>query len=251
MLSDDGENGGDRQPDGGISGGSGDWEFGARHRNSNRRPCRDGWGTVRASIILLGEDDALGRRGEQDEESDVEEDCDDGPNNLSDELVLRLGSEEVTRLQVTGHIRSLGGRSCGNDTSGQIEGLSGSQAHTSRLSDTTKYELGGLGDSGDGVNVCLSGTLDADEREEETKDQSEDSLSDIEVEQSGEDRNRDNRADEQSASPPQGWDSVFHGSLILIFRVQLPLPEPAAPVDLSVGFEESYGGKSEFRDPDV
>ena len=182
MLNDHGENGGDRQSNGSISGGGGDWEFGARHCNGNRRPCRDGWGTVRASVILFRKDDTLGRRGEQDEESDVEEDCNNGPDNLSDELVPRLGTEEVTRLEVTGHIRSLGGRSGGNDTSGQIECLCSSQAHTGRLSDTAKHELGGLGNSGDGVNVCLTGTLDPDEGEEETKDQSEDGLSDIEVE---------------------------------------------------------------------
>jgi len=170
VLDDDGENSSDRQSNGGISGGSGDWEFWTRHRNGNRRPSRDRWGTVRASIILLGEDDTLGRRGEQDEEPNIEEDCDNGPDNLSDKLVLRLGTEEVTRLEVTSHIRSLSSGPGGNHTSGQIEGLGGSQAHTGRLSDTTEHELGGLGNSGDRVNVSLTGTLDADKGEEETKD---------------------------------------------------------------------------------
>ena len=64
-----------------------------------------------------------GRRGEQDEEPDIEEDCNGGPDELSDELVLWFGTKEVTRFEITGHIRSLGSRSSGNDTSGQVEGL--------------------------------------------------------------------------------------------------------------------------------
>ena len=103
---------------------------------------------------------------------------------MSDELVLRLGTEEVARLEVTGHVRSLGSRSGGNDTSGQVEGLSRLQAHTGRFSDATENDLGGLGDSRDGVNVGMTRTLDTDEGEEETKDESENSLSDVEVEQS-------------------------------------------------------------------
>ena len=183
MLSNDGENGNGRQSNGGKSGGRRNWEFRARHSSGNRRPCGDGWGTVRASVVLLREDDTLGGRGEQDEESDIEDDRNDGPDELGDELVLRFGAEEVTRLKVTGHIRSLGGRSGGNDTSGQVERLSSGRVHTSRLSDTTENELGGFGDGGNGVDVGLTGTLDTDEGEEETKDESEDSLSDIEVEQ--------------------------------------------------------------------
>ena len=93
----------------------------------------------------------------------------------------------MARLKVTGHVRSLGSRSGGNDTGGQVEDLGWPQAHTSQFSDTTESELGDLGDGGDGVKVGLTGTLDTDEGEEETKDKSEDSLYDIEVEQSRED----------------------------------------------------------------
>ena len=45
-------------------------------------------GAVRPSVILLREDDRLGCRGEQDEEPNIEEDGNDGPNYLRDGLVL-------------------------------------------------------------------------------------------------------------------------------------------------------------------
>ena len=225
MFGDDGENGSDRQSNGGISRGGRDWEFWARYGNSNRRPCRDRRGTVRASVVLFREDDTPGRRGEEDEESDIEEDRDDGSDELGNELVPRLGPKEVTRLEITRHIRGLRGRSGRNDTSGQVEGLGSAQAHASRSPDTTEDELRGLGHRGDRVNIRLTGTLDSDEGKEETKDESEDGLPDIEVEESGEDGNRDDRTDEQSTSPPQGRDAVLHRSLILIFRVQLALLE--------------------------
>ena len=99
-------------------------------------------------------------------------------------MVLWLGTEEVTGLKVAGHVRSLGSSSSGNDAGGQIEYLGRPRAHTGRFSDSTENELGGLGDGRNGVNVCLAGALDTNEREEETEDESEDGLSDIEVEES-------------------------------------------------------------------
>ena len=39
---------------------------------SNRRPCGDGWGTVRVSVVLLGEDDTPGCGVEEDEQYDIE-----------------------------------------------------------------------------------------------------------------------------------------------------------------------------------
>jgi len=146
VFNNDGENGNGRQSNGGVSGGRRNWEFRARHSSGNRCPCSDGWGTVRASFVLHREDDTLGGRGEQDEESDVEEDRNGGPDELGNKLVLRLGTEEVTRLKVTSHIRSLGSRSGGHNTSRQVERLSSGHVHTSRLSDTTENELGGFGD---------------------------------------------------------------------------------------------------------
>ena len=86
----------------------------------------------------------------------------------------------------------------------------------------------------------MTGTLDTDEGEEETEDKSEDSLADIEVEQGSEDSNRDDYTDKQSTSPPQGRNTILHRSLILIFWVQLALPEPATPVNLSRVLDESY-----------
>lgn len=58
---------------------------------------------------------------------------------------------------------------------------------------------------------------------------------------------------EQSTSSlaEQGWDSVFCGSLSLIWRVLLALSEPATPVNPSAPFDESYGTRSGFRDPGV
>ena len=154
----------------------------ARHSSRNCSPCGDGWGTVRAGFVVLGGNDALGGRSEQDKKPNVEKDGNYGSEELSDELVLRLGTEEVTRLKVTGHVRSLSSRSCGNNTGGQVEGLSGLQAHTSRYSNTTENDLGGLCDGRDRVDVGLAGTLDTDEGEEETKDESENSLPNVEAE---------------------------------------------------------------------
>ena len=219
MFSDHGENGGNRQSNGSVSRGRRDWKFGARHGNGNRRPGRDGRGAVRTGVVLLGEDDTSGRRGEQNEKPDIEEDRNERPNELSDKLVPWLGAEEITRLEIAGHVRSLGSRSSGNDTSGQVEGLCSAQTHTRRFSDATEDELGGLGDCRDGVDVGLTGTLDTNEGEEETEDESEDSLSNVEVEQGGKDGNRNYCTDEQSTGPPQSRDAVLHRSLIFIFWV--------------------------------
>ena len=57
-----------------------------------------------------GEDDTPGCGGEEDEESDIEEDGNEGSDKLRDKLVLRPGAKEVTRLHITDHIRGLGGR---------------------------------------------------------------------------------------------------------------------------------------------
>ena len=184
MLSNDGENGSNPQSNGGIPRGGRDREFRTRHSGCNRSPCRDGRGAVRASFIVLRGNDAPGGRSEEDEEPDVEENRDGGSDKLGDELVLRLGTEEITRLKVTGHVRSLGSRPGGNDTGRQVEDLRRTHGHTSRFSDTAKNELGGLGDGRDRVNVSLTRTLDTDERKEETEDESEDGLSHIEVEHS-------------------------------------------------------------------
>ena len=77
---------------------------------------------------------------------------------------------------------------------------------------------------------------------------SEDDLPDVEVEESGKDSNRDDRTDEQSASLPQGWDTVLHRSLILIVRVQLAILGPATPNNISSVFYDSYRPRFEFRD---
>lgn len=182
VFDNESDNGSSSQPNCSISRCRRNREFRARHSSRNRGPRGGGWSAVRAGFVVLGGDDTLGSRRKQDEESDVEEDRNGRSEELSDELVLRLGTEEVTCLKVTGHVRSLGSGSGGNDSSGQIEGLSWVQAHTSRFSDTTENDLGGLGDSGDGVNVGSARTLDTDEGEKETKDEGENSLSDIEVE---------------------------------------------------------------------
>jgi len=118
VLDNDGESGSNPQSDGGVSRGRRNWEFGARHSSGNRCPCGDGRGAVGTSIVVLREDDTPGCGSEQDEESDVEEDCNEGSEKLGDELVPWLGTEEVTRLKITGHIRSLGSRTSGHDTSG-------------------------------------------------------------------------------------------------------------------------------------
>ena len=82
------------------------------------------------------------------------------------------------------------------------------------------------------VDTDLVGTLDTDVREEETKDGGEDGLSDIGLGQGGEEGDRDDWTDEQSASPPQGRDTILHRSLTLVFQVQLALLVPATPTNL-------------------
>ena len=172
MLSDDGKYSSSPQSDGGVSRGGGNREFGTRHSGSNRSPCRDGRGTVHARIVILGEDNTLRGRGKEDEESNIEDDRNDSPNKLSDELILRLGPEEVTRLEVTGHIRSLSSSSSGNNPGGQVEGLSRSYICTGGFADTTKNQLGSLCDSANWVDVRGTRTLDTDEGEEETEGES-------------------------------------------------------------------------------
>ena len=71
VLSDDGDDGGDRQPNGSVSGGRRGRGFGAQHDDNNRRPRNDEWGTMRVRVVLLGEDDTPGHRGEEGEESGI------------------------------------------------------------------------------------------------------------------------------------------------------------------------------------
>ena len=81
--------------------------------------------------------------------------------------------------------------------------------------------------------------LDTDE-EVETKDESEDGLPDVEVEQGGEDCTGDNRS-----AHLQGRNVVLHRCLIFISWVQLT-PRTDMPVDVSGGLDESCGMKFEF-----
>lgn len=114
----------------------------------------------------------LTRRGlsEQHEQANAQEDRDDGASDLSDELVLWLCTQKMTSLQVTGHVACLSGRACSNDTSDQVDFLSSLELGAGTLGNTTKDELGGLGDSGHGVDISVARGLNTNEGENETED---------------------------------------------------------------------------------
>lgn len=139
--------------------------------------------------------------GKSDSQSDGEESSDSGSANLSDELDLGLGSNQVTGLEVTSHIGGLGGGATSDETTNQVEPLCGDLSETLALGDTTEDKLGGFGDGGDGVDVGISGGLHTDEGEDETKDQSQDNLSDVHVELGGDEREGQQYADSQNTSP--------------------------------------------------
>lgn len=150
-------------------------------------------------IIIIYSHDARRSRGEKDEQAGGQEDGYDGSDELGDELVAGLRSEKVARLQITSHIGSLGGRASSNDTSRKIEHLTGSWVHARALTDTTKDELGGLGNGTNRVDIRLTGTLDTDEGEEESEQKCQDGFADIHVELSGEDGAAHDSAEEQAS----------------------------------------------------
>ena len=128
--------------------------------------------------------------------------------------------KEVTSPEITDHIRGLGGRSGRNDTSGQIRVLGSGQVHASRSPILQKMSLEVLTIVGTGLTSVRS-TLWVPMKEEETKDESEDGTSGIEVEEGGEDGDRENYSDEQLTTPQQGRDTVLRRNPIFISWIQL------------------------------
>lgn len=121
-----------------------DWQTRRGDSGRDGHPCRDGRGAVRAGQRAVK--DTRRRSREEDEQADIKEDRDDGADELRDELVPRLGAEEVTGLQVARHVRRLRGRARGDDTGSQIDHLRVGQRQALALADTAEDELGCLCD---------------------------------------------------------------------------------------------------------
>lgn len=265
VLDDDGQHGKDAERDRGESGGLGDGELGRRDGDGDGRPRADAGRAVRALARLWGVQDAGRRGGEEDEEADVEEDGDDGTAQLRDELVARLRAEQVPGLEVTAHVRGLGGGAGGNDTGSQVNRLRGAAREAGALADATEYKLRSLQivhqssaavfhavhmrpqingaatthlrDSGDGVDVGGARALDADEREAEAEDEGEDGLADVHVEHGGEDRAGHDDAKEQTGGPPERGHTVLaRGQILVLLSVVIGVfAEPREDVQVDTG----------------
>lgn len=106
-------------------------EFGTGYRNCNSSPRAHGRSTIRAlstrwwvpasppqkkpvnnhptaNAKRKDPQDTRSSSSKQDKQPNVQEDSNDGTSQLSDELVARFGTEEVTGLEVSSHVCSLG-----------------------------------------------------------------------------------------------------------------------------------------------
>lgn len=201
----------------------------ARDSDGDSSPRRYGWSAVRALSTIWEVQDAGCSGGEQDEEADVQEHRDDGANELGDELVAWFRSEEVTGLQVSGHVGTLSGGSGGDDTRDQVHHHGGVLLEARTLADTSENELGGLRDGGDGVDISGSCGLDTDEGEEEAEEKGEDGFADVHVEHGREDGAAHDDAQRKADHPPRTGNAVLNWCLVLVvFFVR----EDATPVEI-------------------
>ena len=155
--------------------------------------------------------DARAGSREQDKQPDVQEDGDNSPAQLCDELVLRLRAQEVPRLQVARHVRRLCGRARRDDARREVDGLGGGDREACALADTTEDELRRLRDCRDGVHVRRAGRLHADEGEREAENEREKRLADVHMEECREDCAAHDYAREEAGGPPKRWHAVFFG----------------------------------------
>ena len=107
--------------------------------------------------------------GEQHKQTDTQEDRHNRAGDLGHELVLGLGTQKMTGLQVTSHVACLSSRAGGNDTRNQVDFLRRLDRCAGTLGHTTKDELRGLGDCGHGVDIGITRRLDTNERENEAE----------------------------------------------------------------------------------
>jgi hypothetical protein len=71
--------------------------------NGDRAPGGDGWHT-KVGTINIEVDKTRISLSEEDEETDREPDADERPEYLGPKLGLGSSTEQVTRLEVTGHV---------------------------------------------------------------------------------------------------------------------------------------------------
>jgi hypothetical protein len=90
-------------------------------------------------------------------------------------------------------------------------------AYVLTLGDTTEHDLRSLGARTNRVNIGISRTLHANERKDETKQQSEDRFADTNVELGAHERARDDERDYDADNPPPRLDAVFEWGGIEVF----------------------------------
>jgi len=170
--------------------------------------------------------DARRGLGEQNKQARGQDDSNGGSNELGDELIPRLRTQEVPGLQIICHIGGLCGGAGSDDTSGQVERARWVSSEMCGFADTTEDELGGLGDSGDGIEASSARGLNDDEGEKETENEGEDGFADVHVELKREDGAAHGAVEDEAGGPPGRGDAVLKGCLVLIFRVESIAGEP-------------------------
>lgn len=180
----------DGEDDGEDTSGRGDWEaVGRGDSDGDGSPGTGGWDTVLAGEGVHVENAWRGS-GEEDEEADREEDGGGSTDELGEVLGDWLGTNQVTSLEITRQVGSLGSSTTSDHTREQVDsegvvveaggrvGVLGVLA----VGDTTNDELRGLCDGGDWVDVGDTSSQDTDEGEDEGEDDGEDRDADVDLE---------------------------------------------------------------------
>ena len=192
-------------------------------------PCGSRGYAVLADGIVIGElEDAWGGRGKEDEESDREEDGSESTDELSEVLGNGLGSNEMTSLQVTSEIGSLGSGTGSDHTREQVDsesvhvvtgdGING--VDVLAVGGTSHDELGSLGAGRDWVDVGDTSGENTNEGKDKGEDDGEDGEADIDSEADTLDDAGDGDGDEGDGNPdpPRNlvllWCGVDLGSLL-------------------------------------
>lgn len=184
-------------------------------------------------------DDAVVRLGVEDEKRHSGGDGKDGANTLGQELGTGGCSQQMAGLQVSDHVDGLGadrGRDVGAHKVGLLDDVELPR-------EAGEDELSDLSDGSGGVNVGLTGSLEADKGEDEGKDNGEDGRVDGDLEVDSHEDDGEDCRDEETGDPPEGWDLLVRGDGVLadVLRGIDELGALRETTDQVAGFTDSRG----------
>lgn len=219
VLGNNGEHRDDGEANGSHTRRQADGELGRDDGNGDSLPGSDG-GSSEGALLGGSVSDAWVSLGEEDEETSRDKDRPERTEELSPELVARLGTEKVTSFKITNHVDRVRSSRRGDRTGDQVLEQTGSTSLALATESTTDDELRSLGEGTDGVGVGSTGSLDTDEREDEGEDDSKNNVAEVHVElESADQASEDNRKEEATGPGPDGdlvllLDGVRDGILV-------------------------------------